>query len=200
MWVSRGPDGMTDQTDLPVHGCRPIRYRSISIGFGLVTSAVSLVLGTAVALRLGSEARAEILIDWFWVSFTLIAYPVLQQYDPSKNRAGAAVIGASRNVRRRRGSRSKPRTMSLVNGLIRAGETSHCVDGRSSGSLAGVCGKRAPYAHQAVCAPSRRKQKPPPERAGVSVVGAGRIELPTSSASRKITPLRLPGTIRSANR
>ena len=72
-----------------------IRYRGISIGFGLITAAVSLVLGTAVALQLDFEARAAILIGSFWASFTLIAYPVLQQYDLSKNRAGAAVIGAS---------------------------------------------------------------------------------------------------------
>jgi Kef-type K+ transport system membrane component KefB len=71
------------------------RYRDISIGFGLITSVVSLVLGTVVALRLGFEARAAILIGSFWASFTLIAYPVLQQYDLSRNRAGAAVIGAS---------------------------------------------------------------------------------------------------------
>jgi Kef-type K+ transport system membrane component KefB len=56
---------------------------------------VSLVLGTTVALQLGFETRAAILIGSFWASFTLIAYPVLQQYDLSKNRAGAAVIGAS---------------------------------------------------------------------------------------------------------
>jgi len=71
------------------------RYRRIAIGFGLVTSAISLVLGTIVALRLGFDTRAAILIGSFWASFTLIAYPVLQQYDLSKNRAGAAVIGAS---------------------------------------------------------------------------------------------------------
>jgi len=71
------------------------RYRRIAIGFGLVTSVISLILGTIVALSLGFDNRAAILIGSFWASFTLIAYPVLQQYDLSKNRAGAAVIGAS---------------------------------------------------------------------------------------------------------
>jgi len=71
------------------------RYRGISVGFGLITSTISLVLGTFVALRLGFDIKAAILIGSFWASFTLIAYPVLQQYDLSKNRAGAAVIGAS---------------------------------------------------------------------------------------------------------
>jgi Kef-type K+ transport system membrane component KefB len=71
------------------------RYRGISVGFGLMTSAISLVLGSLVCLRLGFDTRSSILIGSFWASFTLIAYPVLQQYDLSKNRAGAAVIGAS---------------------------------------------------------------------------------------------------------
>ena len=71
------------------------RYRGISVGFGLITSVVSLMLGTFVALRLGFDAKAAILIGSFWASFTLIAYPVLQQYDLSRNRAGAAAIGAS---------------------------------------------------------------------------------------------------------
>lgn len=71
------------------------RFRSMSINFGLVTSAISLVLGVAVCLSLGFDTRASILIGSFWASFTLIAYPVIEQYDLSKNRAGAAVIGAS---------------------------------------------------------------------------------------------------------
>lgn len=71
------------------------RYRSIAIGFGLVTSVISLLLGAIVALSLGFDTRAAILIGSFWASFTLIAYPVLQQYDLSRNRAGAAVVGAS---------------------------------------------------------------------------------------------------------
>ena len=71
------------------------RYRQISVGFGLITASVSLVLGTLVALWLGFDTKAAILIGSFWASFTLIAYPVLQQYNLSKNRAGAAVIGAS---------------------------------------------------------------------------------------------------------
>lgn len=71
------------------------RFRSMSINFGLITSAVSMVLGVAVCLSLGFDTRASILIGSFWASFTLIAYPVIDQYDLSKNRAGAAVIGAS---------------------------------------------------------------------------------------------------------
>lgn len=71
------------------------RFRTLSVNFGLITSAISLVLGTAVCLSLGFDTRASILIGSFWASFTLIAYPVLDQYDLSKNRAGAAVIGAS---------------------------------------------------------------------------------------------------------
>ena len=71
------------------------RYGRISGGFGLITSAIPLVLGTFVAFVLGYDAKAAILIGSFWASFTLIAYPVLKQFDLTKNRAGAATLGAS---------------------------------------------------------------------------------------------------------
>lgn len=69
--------------------------RKISIGFGLITSIIPMALGIYVTLELGFEPKAAILIGSFWASFTLIAYPVIKQYGLTKNRAGAATIGAS---------------------------------------------------------------------------------------------------------
>jgi Kef-type K+ transport system membrane component KefB len=71
------------------------RFWRISGGFGLITSVIPFALGTFFTLRLGYDAKAAILIGSFWASFTLIAYPVLKQFDLTKNRAGAATLGAS---------------------------------------------------------------------------------------------------------
>jgi Kef-type K+ transport system membrane component KefB len=71
------------------------RFWKISGGFGLITSVIPFVLGTFTTLQLGYDTKAAILIGSFWASFTLIAYPVLKQFDLTKNRAGAATLGAS---------------------------------------------------------------------------------------------------------
>ena len=71
------------------------RFWRISGGFGLITSVIPFALGTFITLRLGYSVKAAILIGSFWASFTLIAYPVLKQFDLTKNRAGAATLGAS---------------------------------------------------------------------------------------------------------
>jgi Kef-type K+ transport system membrane component KefB len=71
------------------------RYWRISGGFGLITSVIPFALGTLITLQLGYSPKAAILIGSFWASFTLITYPVLKQFDLTKNRAGAATIGAS---------------------------------------------------------------------------------------------------------
>ena len=71
------------------------RFWRISGGFGLITSVIPFALGTFFTLRLGYDAKAAILIGSFWASFTLIAYPVLKQFELTKNRAGAATLGAS---------------------------------------------------------------------------------------------------------
>jgi Kef-type K+ transport system membrane component KefB len=71
------------------------RYWRISGGFGLITSVIPFALGTLITLQLGYSPKAAILIGSFWASFTLIAYPVLKQFDLTKNRAGAATLGAS---------------------------------------------------------------------------------------------------------
>jgi Kef-type K+ transport system membrane component KefB len=71
------------------------RFWRISGGFGLITSVIPFALGTIITLQLGYSPKAAILIGSFWASFTLIAYPVLKQFDLTKNRAGAATLGAS---------------------------------------------------------------------------------------------------------
>jgi Kef-type K+ transport system membrane component KefB len=71
------------------------RFRRTSGGFGMITSLIPFALGTLITLQLGYELKAAILIGSFWASFTLIAYPVLKQFDLTKNRAGAATLGAS---------------------------------------------------------------------------------------------------------
>jgi Kef-type K+ transport system membrane component KefB/nucleotide-binding universal stress UspA family protein len=71
------------------------RFWRISGGFGLITSVIPFALGTIITLQLGYGLKAAILIGSFWASFTLITYPVLKQFDLTKNRAGAATIGAS---------------------------------------------------------------------------------------------------------
>jgi Kef-type K+ transport system membrane component KefB/nucleotide-binding universal stress UspA family protein len=71
------------------------RFWRISGGFGMITSVIPFVLGTFLTLQLGYDTKAAILIGSFWASFTLIAYPVLKQFDLTKNRAGAATLGAS---------------------------------------------------------------------------------------------------------
>ena len=71
------------------------RFWRISGGFGAITSIIPFALGTFITLQLGYDIKAAILIGSFWASFTLIAYPVLKQFDLTKNRAGAATLGAS---------------------------------------------------------------------------------------------------------
>ncbi len=71
------------------------RYWEISGAFGLITSIIPFALGTLFMLRLDFDVRAAILIGSFWASFTLIAYPVLKQFELTRTRSGAALLGAS---------------------------------------------------------------------------------------------------------
>ena len=71
------------------------RFWRISGVFGLITSIIPFALATLFMLRLDFDMKPAILIGSFWASFTLIAYPVLKQYDLTKTRTGAALLGAS---------------------------------------------------------------------------------------------------------
>ncbi len=72
-----------------------VQFRRISAGFGLLTAFIPMGLGAVVALALGIDFTAALLIGSFWASFTLIAYPTITQYGLSRNRAVAATVGAS---------------------------------------------------------------------------------------------------------
>ena len=72
-----------------------MRYRKVSAGFGLLTAFIPLVLGAGTALLLDIDTAAAILIGSFWASFTLITYPTVNKYGLTKNRAVAAIVGAS---------------------------------------------------------------------------------------------------------
>ncbi len=72
-----------------------LRFRRISVGFGLLTAFVPLALGTIIALVLDIDAAAALLVGSFWASFTLITYPTVSNYGLTKNRAVAAIVGAS---------------------------------------------------------------------------------------------------------
>jgi Kef-type K+ transport system membrane component KefB len=71
------------------------RHWRISAGFGALTSVFPLALGTFAALAAGIDFAPALLIGSFWASFTLIAYPVITRYGLRKNRAVAAIVGAS---------------------------------------------------------------------------------------------------------
>ena len=72
-----------------------LRFRRISAGFGLLTAFVPMVLGTVVAIALGIDPTAAVLVGSFWASFTLITYPTVSHFGLTKNRAVAAIVGAS---------------------------------------------------------------------------------------------------------
>jgi Kef-type K+ transport system membrane component KefB len=71
------------------------KHWRISAGFGGLTSVFPMVLGTLAALAAGIDVTPALLIGSFWASFTLIAYPVITRYGLMKNRAVAAIVGAS---------------------------------------------------------------------------------------------------------
>lgn len=72
-----------------------MRYRRISLGFGLATAFIPLAFGVVAALLLDIDGSAAVLIGSFWASFTLITYPTVSRYGLTKNRAVAAIVGAS---------------------------------------------------------------------------------------------------------
>ncbi len=72
-----------------------MRNRRISVGFGLLTAFIPLVLGTMAAVALDIDFTASLLIGSFWASFTLITYPTMSHYGLTRNRAVIALVGAS---------------------------------------------------------------------------------------------------------
>ena len=72
-----------------------VRYRVISVGFGLLTSFIPMAFGVVAALLSDIDLRPAILIGSFWASITLIAYPTVAKYGLTKTRPVAAIVGAS---------------------------------------------------------------------------------------------------------
>lgn len=72
-----------------------IEHRRDSLGFGVLTFVIPMVLGTMVALALGFGLLASLLLASCWASHTLIAYPVFQRVGTVGGRAVATSVGAT---------------------------------------------------------------------------------------------------------
>jgi Kef-type K+ transport system membrane component KefB len=70
-------------------------HRGDSVGFGALTFALPMLLGTVVALALGYGTLAALLLASCWASHTLVAYPVFQRVGTVGNRAVATSVGAT---------------------------------------------------------------------------------------------------------
>lgn len=69
--------------------------RRVALGFGLLTFALPLLAGFAVAWWAGYSLAAAVLIGSFWASHTLVTYPEFRRRGKSGNRAVAATVGAT---------------------------------------------------------------------------------------------------------
>jgi Kef-type K+ transport system membrane component KefB len=79
--------------DLDLDGFR--KRRRDSLVFGVATLVLPMVLVTGVALALGIDTLAAIIIGSAFTSHTLLSYPTVARYDLSKNRAVTATLGAT---------------------------------------------------------------------------------------------------------
>jgi Kef-type K+ transport system membrane component KefB len=71
------------------------RLRNAAITFGLLTFVLPLAAGTAIALWLGFDLPASILIGSLWASHTLVTYPIVQRYGLAADPAVATTVGAT---------------------------------------------------------------------------------------------------------
>jgi Kef-type K+ transport system membrane component KefB/nucleotide-binding universal stress UspA family protein len=72
-----------------------ITHRRDSVGFGVATFAIPMLLGTLTALALGYGVLAALLLASCWASHTLVTYPVFQRVGTVGNRAVATSVGAT---------------------------------------------------------------------------------------------------------
>ncbi len=79
--------------DLDLDGFR--RHRRDSIVFGVATFLAPMVLVTVVAVALGVELLAGVIIASAFASHTLLSYGTITQFDLTKNRAVTASLGAT---------------------------------------------------------------------------------------------------------
>lgn len=72
-----------------------IANRRDSVGFGVLTFAIPMLLGTGSALALGYDVLPSILLASCWASHTLVTYPTFQRAGTFGNRAVATTVGAT---------------------------------------------------------------------------------------------------------
>lgn len=72
-----------------------VENRRGSIGFGVLTFALPMLLGTVTAAALGYDLLASLLLASCWASHTLVTYPVFQRVGTIGNRAVATSVGAT---------------------------------------------------------------------------------------------------------
>jgi Kef-type K+ transport system membrane component KefB/nucleotide-binding universal stress UspA family protein len=80
-------------SEIDLHGFR--RYRSRSIGFGVLTFLLPQTLGTGVGLLLGYSLVTSILLASMFASHTLVSYPIALRYGIAKNRAVTTAVGGT---------------------------------------------------------------------------------------------------------
>lgn len=71
------------------------KYRNRAVGFGLLTFAVPLVLGTVTGVGLGYSSKAALLLGSIFASHTLIAYPEARRLGVTADPAVAVTVGAT---------------------------------------------------------------------------------------------------------
>ncbi|WP_227394577.1 cation:proton antiporter [Jeotgalibacillus aurantiacus] len=71
------------------------KYRTRSIGFGLMSFFIPMVFGTALALYLDFSLSAAILLGSIVGSHTLLAYPIASRLGIAKNKAVTTAIGGT---------------------------------------------------------------------------------------------------------
>ncbi|TFD92848.1 cation:proton antiporter [Jeotgalibacillus sp. R-1-5s-1] len=71
------------------------KYRTRSIGFGLMSFFIPMVFGTALALYLEFSLSAAILLGSIVGSHTLLAYPIASRLGIAKNKAVTTAIGGT---------------------------------------------------------------------------------------------------------
>lgn len=71
------------------------RTRNRSLGFGIFTFLVPLIVGTLVGFRFGFGLNASILIGSLFASHTLLAYPIISRLGVTNNEAVIVTIGAT---------------------------------------------------------------------------------------------------------
>lgn len=71
------------------------RHRGEALRFGLITFGLPFGLGALVGVAFGFEAAAAILLGSVWASHTLVAYPIVQLFGLSQDRAVTTAVSGT---------------------------------------------------------------------------------------------------------